>query len=72
MAGLGKAIRVLSSAHKLGVSLSFVLIGFVGDVKGETKRIRILADEVSLTAQRLKEFGDLIEKNDKTKLLGPA
>lgn len=69
MAGLGKATRVLSSAHKLGVSLSFALIGFVGDVKVETKRIRINADEVSLTAQGLKEFGDFIEKNDEMKLL---
>lgn len=69
MAGIGEASAVITVAQ-VGISLSFTLISFIGDVRDARKRIKIVADEILLTSQRLKELGSLIEKNDKTKFFG--
>ena len=69
MAGIGEASAILAVAQ-VGISLSFTLISFMGDVRDSRKRIKIVPDEISLTSQRLKELGGLIEKNDQTKFFG--
>lgn len=66
-AGIGEASAILAVAQ-LGISLSNTLIAYIADVKDAPNRIQRVGNEILTTSERLKEIGELINKNDKTKI----
>lgn len=67
MAGIGEASAIIAVAS-LGISLSKTLIEFVGEVKDARSRIERIGNEVLTTSERLKEIGNLIERNKQTRI----
>lgn len=67
MAGIGEASAILAVAQ-LGISLSNTLIAYIADVKDAPNRIQRIGNEILTTSERLKEIGELIKKNEDTKI----
>lgn len=65
MAGIGEAITILSVAS-IGISLSNTLIAYVSEVQDAQNRIQRISNEILTTSERLKEIGDLVDKNGQT------
>lgn len=61
MAGIGEANAILTVAQ-VGLQLSFALISYAGEAREVESRIRRIGDEISQTAGRLKDLGDLAQK----------
>ena len=67
MAGIGEATAILAVAQ-LGISLSNTLIAYVGEVQDAPFRIQRIGNEVLTTSERLKDIGELVDKNDQTRI----
>ena len=63
--GIGEASAILTVAQ-LGITLSFSLYSFIGEVQDAPHRIRSIANEVATTSERLKDIGELVDKNPET------
>ncbi|KAL9045187.1 MAG: hypothetical protein Q9214_001739 [Letrouitia sp. 1 TL-2023] len=61
-AGIGEASAILTVAQ-LGITLSNTLITYIGEVKDAPERIQRIGNEIATTSERLKDIGELIEKN---------
>ena len=66
-AGIGEASAILNVAQ-IGLSLSKSLITYIEEVKGAPSHIRRVGDEILTTSERLKDIGDLINQNPRTKV----
>lgn len=66
-AGIGEASAILAVAQ-LGISLSNSLISYIGEVRDAPFRIQRISNEVATTCERLKDIGDLVEKNQQTNI----
>ena len=71
MAGVGEASAILAVAQT-GFVLSTTLIAYIGDVKGARSRINRIGSEIQTTSERLKEIGQLVEKNKQNPILSQA
>lgn len=67
MAGIGEASAILAVAQ-IGISLSNTLIAYVGEVHDAPFRIQRIGNEVLTTSERLKDIGELVEKNEQTRI----
>ena len=67
-AGIGEASAILSIAQ-IGVKLSKSLITYIEEVKGAPSHIQRIGNEILTTSERLKDIGELVEKNPQTKVL---
>ncbi len=67
MAGIGEASAILAVAQ-IGISLSNTLIAYVGEVQDAPARIQRIGNEVLTTSERLKEIGELVDKNHQTRI----
>ena len=65
MAGIGEATAIIAVAQ-VGISLSNTLIAYVGEVHDAPFRIQRIGNEVLTTSERLKDIGELVEKNGQT------
>lgn len=65
MAGIGEASAILAVAQ-IGISLSNTLIAYIGEVQDAPLRIQRIGNEVLTTSERLKEIGELVDKNHQT------
>lgn len=65
MAGIGEASAILTVAT-LGISLSNSLIAYIGEVQEAPSRIQRIGNEVLTTSERLKDIGDIVDKNGQT------
>lgn len=65
MAGVGEASAIITVAH-LGISLSNTLIAYIGEVRDAPGRIEQVGNEVLTTSERLKDIGELVDKNPET------
>lgn len=68
MAGIGEASAIIAVAQA-GISLSMVIIAYVGDVKDAPKSISRIGNEIKSTSGRLEEIAEIIRDNPKTRLL---
>ncbi|KAL8778373.1 MAG: hypothetical protein Q9213_007442 [Squamulea squamosa] len=68
MAGIGEASAILTVAT-FGISLSNSLIAYIGEVQDAPFRIQRIGNEVLTTFERLKDIGEIVDKNDRTKTL---
>lgn len=64
-AGIGEASAILTVAQ-LGISLSNSLITYIGEVHDAPFRILRISNEVATTSERLKDIGELVDKNTET------
>ncbi len=71
MAGIGEASAILAVAQ-IGFVLSNTLIAYIGEVKGAHSRINSIGNEIQTTSERLKEIGQLVEKNRQNPILSQA
>lgn len=65
MAGIGEASAIFAVAM-LGISLSNSLIAYIGEVQDAPSRIQSIGNEVLTTSERLKDIGELVDKNGQT------
>lgn len=65
MSGVGEASAILTVAQ-LGISLSNTLIAYIGDVQDAPFRIQRIGNEILTTSERLKDIGELVDKNRQT------
>ena len=65
MAGIGEASAILAVAQ-LGISLSNSLISYIGEVQDAPFRIQRISNEVATTCERLRDIGDLVDRNHQT------
>ena len=68
MAGIGEAGAIINVAQ-IGISLSNTLIAYIGEVKDAPSRIHRIGNEVLTTSERLKDIGELVEKNSQSRIL---
>ena len=68
MAGIGEASAIIAVAQA-GISLSMVIVAYVGDVRDAPKSISRIGNEIKSTSGRLEEIAEIIRDNPKTKLL---
>ena len=68
MAGIGEASAIIAVAQA-GISLSMVIIAYVGDVKDAPKSVSRIGNEIKSTSGRLQEIAGIIEDNPSTGLL---
>ena len=68
MAGIGEASAIIAVAQA-GISLSMVIIAYVGDVRDAPKSVSRIGNEIKSTSGRLQEIGGIIEDNPSTGLL---
>lgn len=61
-AGIGEASAILTVAQ-LGITLSNTLITYIGEVQDAPERIQRIGNEIATTSERLKDIGEIIEKN---------
>ena len=66
-AGIGEASAILSVAQ-IGISLSKTLITYIEEVKDAPSHIRRIGNEILTTSERLKDIGELVERNPRTKV----
>lgn len=71
MAGIGEASAILAVAQ-IGFALSTTLIAYIGEVKGAHSRINGIGNEIQTTSERLKDIGQLVEKNRQNPILSQA
>ncbi|KAL9607653.1 MAG: hypothetical protein Q9167_007457 [Letrouitia subvulpina] len=62
VAGIGEASAILTVAQ-LGITLSNTLITYIGEVKDAPERIQRIGNEIATTSERLKDIGEIVEKN---------
>jgi len=67
MAGIGEASAILAVAQ-IGISLSNTLITYFGEVQDAPIRIQHIGNEVLITSERLKDIGELVDKNHQTRI----
>ena len=68
MAGIGEASAIIAVAQA-GISLSMVIIAYVGDVRDAPKSVSRIGNEIKSTSGRLEEIADIIKNNPTTRLL---
>ena len=68
MAGIGEASAIIAVAQA-GISLSMVIIAYVGDVRDAPKSISRIGNEIKSTSGRLEEIAEIIRDNPNTRLL---
>ena len=66
-AGIGEASAILSIAQ-IGISLSKTLITYIEEVKDAPSHIERIGNEILTTSERLKDIGELVEQNPRTKV----
>ena len=68
MAGIGEASAIIAVAQA-GISLSKVIIAYVGDVRDAPKSVSRIGNEIDSTSGRLEEIAGIIQDNPNTQLL---
>lgn len=68
MAGIGEASAIIAVAQA-GISLSMVIIAYVGHVRDAPKSISRIGNEIKSTSGRLEEIAEIIRDNLNTRLL---
>ena len=63
--GIGEATAILTVAQ-IGISLSNTLIAYIGEVKEAPGRIQGITNEILTTSGRLKDIGELVERNQQS------
>ncbi|KAL9023143.1 MAG: hypothetical protein Q9180_008369, partial [Flavoplaca navasiana] len=66
MAGIGEASAILTVAT-FGIGLSNSLIAYIGEVQDARLRMQRIGNEVLATFACLKDIGEIVDKNDRTK-----
>ncbi|KAL9628305.1 MAG: hypothetical protein Q9204_005973, partial [Flavoplaca sp. TL-2023a] len=66
MAGIGEASAILTVAT-FGIGLSNSLIAYIGEVQDAPSRIQRIGNEVLATFACLKDIGEIVDKNDRTR-----
>lgn len=68
MAGIGEATAIIAVAQA-GISLSMVIIAYVGDVRDAPSSVARIGNEIKSTSGRLQEIAEIIRDNPVTGLL---
>ncbi|KAL8869276.1 MAG: hypothetical protein Q9198_007932 [Flavoplaca austrocitrina] len=68
MTGIGEASAILTVAT-FGIALSNSLIAYIGEVQDAPSRIQRIGNEVLATFACLKDIGEIVDKNHRTKTL---
>ncbi|KAL8885261.1 MAG: hypothetical protein Q9215_006857 [Flavoplaca cf. flavocitrina] len=66
MTGIGEASAILTVAT-FGIALSNSLIAYIGEVQDAPSRIQRIGNEVLATFACLKDIGEIVDKNHRTK-----
>ncbi|KAL8792210.1 MAG: hypothetical protein Q9195_005166 [Heterodermia aff. obscurata] len=67
MAGIGEASAILAVAQ-IGISLSNTIIAYVSEVQDASFRIQRIGNEILTTSERLKDIGELVDRNHQTRI----
>lgn len=65
MAGIGEASAIIAVAH-IGIKLSNSLIAYISEVQDAPYRIQRIGNEILTTSERLKDIGEIVDKNRET------
>ena len=68
MAGIGEASAIIAVAQA-GISLSMVIIAYVGEVRDAPRSVSRIGNEIKSTSGRLEEIAEIIKDNPRTRLL---